>query len=76
MFDKLYPEGNIVSPPHNNIQTTLVSAGRAAMVEFTAEVPGRYLLVDHALTRAIDRGAVGELIVEGTARLDIIKQVQ
>ncbi|HEY4479499.1 MAG TPA: multicopper oxidase domain-containing protein [Candidatus Paceibacterota bacterium] len=64
IFDKVYPEGDLVSPPHKNIQTTLVPAGGATMVEFTAEVPGKYLLVDHALTRAVDRGALGELIVE------------
>ena len=76
IFDNLYPEGDIVSPPHKNVQTTLVPAGGAAMVEFTAEVPGTYLLVDHALTRAIDRGALGEFIVEGEARPDIYKKVE
>lgn len=76
IFDNLYPEGDIVSPPHRNIQTTLAPAGGAAMVEFTVEVPGTYLLVDHALTRAIDRGAFGELSVEGTARPDIYKKVE
>lgn len=76
IFDKLYPEGDIVSPPHKNVQTTLVPAGGAAMVEFTVEVPGKYLLVDHALSRAIDRGAVGEMIVEGPDRPDIFKKIR
>lgn len=58
------------------MQTTLVPAGGAAMGEFTVEVPGTYLLVDHALTRAIDRGALGELIVEGAARPEIYKKVE
>lgn len=66
IFDKLYPEGDIISPPHRNVQTTLVPGGGTAMVEFTVETPGKYLLVDHALTRAIDQGAIGELIVEGS----------
>jgi nitrite reductase (NO-forming) len=69
IFDALYPEGDIVSPPRKNVQTTVVPAGGATMVEFTVEAPGKYLLVDHALTRAIDRGAIGELIVEGNERL-------
>jgi nitrite reductase (NO-forming) len=64
IFDSLYADGDIISPPRKNVQTTLVPGGGATMVEFTAEVPGKYLLVDHALSRAIDRGAIGELIVE------------
>jgi nitrite reductase (NO-forming) len=64
IFDNLYPEGDIVSAPRKNVQTTLVPGGGATMVEFTTEVPGTYLLVDHALGRAINRGAVGQLIVE------------
>jgi hypothetical protein len=33
------------------------------MVEFSLEVPGRYILVDHALSR-VERGAAGYLMVE------------
>lgn len=76
IFDKLYPEGDIVSLPHRNVQTTLVPAGGAAMVEFTPEVPGKYLLVDHSLSRTIDRGALGELIVEGVPQPEIFKKVE
>ena len=36
------------------------------MVEFTVDVPGTYLLVDHALSRLV-RGLLGYLIVEGEA---------
>lgn len=70
VFDRLYPEGAIISPPLRNVQTTLVPAGGSMMAEFdTADMPpGKYLLVDHALSRAIDKGAVGELILEGTAK--------
>ncbi|KKR46669.1 MAG: Nitrite reductase [Parcubacteria group bacterium GW2011_GWA2_40_8] len=76
IFDKVYPEGDIVSTPHVNVQTTLVPGGGATMVEFTAEVPGKYLLVDHALTRAIDRGALGEFIVDGPNVPGIIESIQ
>lgn len=65
IFENLYPEGDLLSPPHKNVQTTLIPAGGAAVVEFTPRVPGTYLLVDHSLTRSIDRGALGEIIVEG-----------
>ena len=48
----------------SNVQTVTVSPGAATMVEFDVEVPGTYLLVDHALSR-LDKGAAGHLIVEG-----------
>src|SRR3989338_5256439 len=63
IFDRVYPES--ASDPIRNVQTTLVPAGGAAIVEFTVQVPGRYLLVDHTLPRVFDKGAVGYLEVEG-----------
>lgn len=75
VLDRLYPEGDLLSPPHRNVQTTVIPPGGAAMVELTLEVPGTYLLVDHSLTRAIDRGAVGELVVEGPARPDLLSAI-
>jgi len=75
IFDKLYPEGDIISAPHRNVQTTVVPPGGAMMTDFKVEVPGKYLLVDHSLPRAIDKGAVGELVVEGVERPDIYRKV-
>lgn len=66
IFDRVWHEG-AMSAPAENVQTTLIPAGGAAIVEFQVEVPGDYLLVDHWLTHAIDRGAVGILHVEGAA---------
>ncbi len=40
------------------------------MVEFALEVPGRYILVDHALTR-LERGLAGFLYAEGEANPEI-----
>ncbi|WP_431862385.1 copper-containing nitrite reductase [Azospirillum sp.] len=64
IFDKLYAEGDMVSAPKRNVQTTMVPAGGATAVEFKLEVPGKYMLVDHSLSRAA-RGLVGILDVEG-----------
>jgi nitrite reductase (NO-forming) len=47
------------------VQTTLVPAGGATAVELRLNVPGRYLLVDHALPRALNKGALGYLEVAG-----------
>lgn len=63
IFDRVYREGGMT--PETNVQTTLVPAGGAAMVEFSARVPGEYALVDHSIFRAFNKGAVGTLVVEG-----------
>jgi nitrite reductase (NO-forming) len=64
IFDRAYLEGSLTSPPIENVQTIQVAPGGSGIVEFTCEVPGRYVLVDHALSRA-ERGLAGYLIVEG-----------
>lgn len=66
ILDRVYREGDLISPPAESVQTTLVPAGGATMVEFKTEYPGNYMLVDHALSR-LDRGAWGVLHVEGEA---------
>jgi nitrite reductase (NO-forming) len=40
------------------------------MVEFGLQVPGRYILVDHALSR-LQRGLAGYLVVDGADVPDI-----
>jgi nitrite reductase (NO-forming) len=66
IFDRVYREGDLVTPPAQSVQTTLIPAGGAAMVEFKVDYPGNYVFVDHALSR-LDRGAWGVLHVEGEA---------
>lgn len=64
IFDRVYPEAAITSAPHTDVQTTTVPAGGATVTEFTLEVPGTFVLVDHALAR-VDKGAWGRLFVSG-----------
>jgi nitrite reductase (NO-forming) len=63
IFDRVYVEGG--SKVQEHVQTTMVPAGGSTIVEFTVEVPGTYVLVDHSLFRAFNKGAVGMLKVEG-----------
>ena len=70
IFDNVYREADLVSPPAHSVQTTLVPAGGATVVEFGVEVPGDYTLVDHAIFR-VEQGAVGFLKVEGAPRHDL-----
>jgi nitrite reductase (NO-forming) len=64
IFDRVYDQGALTSAPLTDVQTTLVPPGGSTMVEFRLDVPGRYILVDHALSR-LERGLVGFLVVEG-----------
>jgi nitrite reductase (NO-forming) len=63
IFDTVNIEG--ASEVSTNVQTTSVPAGGAAWVEFTVDVPGTYVLVDHALSRTFDKGSLGHLVVTG-----------
>jgi nitrite reductase (NO-forming) len=74
IFDRVYREAAIGGAPETNVQTTLIPPGGAAIVEFKVDVPGTYLLVDHAIFR-IDKGAVGQLKVEGTGGGGIFEAV-
>jgi nitrite reductase (NO-forming) len=69
IFDKVQQEGG--THPQENVQTTLIPAGGAAIVEFHTEVPGNYIMVDHSIFRAFNKGALAILEVAGDARPDI-----
>lgn len=64
IFDRAYPFASLTSPPLTDVQTISVPPGGAAVVEFALQVPGRYILVDHALSR-LERGLAGFLYAEG-----------
>ena len=68
IFDKVYAEGGI-KVSQEQVQTTIVPAGGSAIVDFRVDVPGTFILVDHALFRAFNKGALGMLKVEGPANL-------
>jgi nitrite reductase (NO-forming) len=63
IFDRVYREGSMASP-ESDVQTTLIPAGGAAIIDFKLQVPGDYVLVDHSIFR-MDRGAVGILSAAG-----------
>ncbi|QDW67816.1 nitrite reductase, copper-containing [Luteimonas granuli] len=66
VFDRVYDLASFTSPPLKDVQTTLVPPGGATMVEFKVDYPGKYILVDHALSRA-EKGLTGILTVHGKA---------
>lgn len=71
IFDNVYLEGG--SKISHNIQTTMIPAGGSAIVEFKCDVPGEYVIVDHSLSRAFNKGAIGKLKVTGDANPKVFK---
>jgi nitrite reductase (NO-forming) len=69
IFDNVYPEGGTTVT--HNVQTTSIPPGGAAIVELQVQVPGTYILVDHALFRAFNKGALGMLRVDGPPDLSV-----
>jgi len=63
IFDKVRYEGG--TSVQRNVQTTLIPSGGAVAVEFKAKVPGSYVLVDHSIFRAFNKGALAILKVDG-----------
>ncbi len=72
IFDHVYSQGSLSSAPLKDVQTTTVPPGGATVVDFKLEVPGKYMLVDHALTR-VERGLAGVLDVTGPDNPDLFK---
>ena len=69
IFDNVYSEGGTVA--NHNVQTTLVPAGGSTVVEFKVETPGTFIIVDHSIFRAFNKGALGMLKVSGSQELTV-----
>ena len=74
IFDRVYVEGGTTI--NHNVQTTIIPAGGAAIVEFKVEEPGDYILVDHSIFRAFNKGAIGILKVTGEKNPKIYNKVK
>ena len=63
VFDNVYVEGGTLV--NHNVQTTLIPSGSATMVETRIDVPGTYVFMDHSIFRAVNKGTMGHIVVEG-----------
>ena len=75
IFDRAYSYGSLITEPVGDVQTVTVAPGGATVVEFKLQVPGDFMLVDHALSRAM-RGLVGVLKVDGPANPEVFSAPQ
>lgn len=60
VFDNVYVEGGTLL--NHNVQTTLIPAGGATIVESRIDVPGSYTFIDHSIFRAFHKGTMGQLV--------------
>ena len=74
-WDAVYPEAALLAEPIRGSQTTLVPAGGGVVVELLGLVPSEIVLVDHALARAFDKGAIGQIVISGEEQLEIFEEV-
>ena len=72
IFDRVYRDASLTSAPITDVQTVLVPPGGATVVDLKFEVPGSYIMVDHALSR-VDRGAAGIIEVTGPRNPDVFR---
>ena len=70
-WDKVWEDGGLLNPPLRGLQTVLVPAGGGTIVELVAYEPQTIVLVDHALARAFDKGAIGQIVVTGDTNPEI-----
>jgi nitrite reductase (NO-forming) len=75
IFDKVYPEGG-TEVVNQNVQTTMIPAGGAAIVEFKVNVPGTYHMVDHSIFRAFNKGALADITASGPPDSDVYSHKQ
>lgn len=56
-----------------DIQTVTVAPGGATITDLSFEVPGTYVIVDHALSR-VEKGLAGHIKVEGEENPEIFRE--
>ena len=72
IFDRVYVNGSVTSEPQKDVQTVLCPAGGSVAIEVELNVPGRYVLVDHSLSR-VERGLAAWIDVEGEENPEIFQ---
>jgi nitrite reductase (NO-forming) len=72
IFDRVWLEGG--SKVNENVQTTLVPAGGAVMLEFKLDTPATLNLVDHSIFRTFNKGALGQIVVSGEHNAEIYSE--
>lgn len=77
-FDKVYVTGSFHpdSDREYGVETTAVPAGSVTVAEYKFKYPGLYLLVNHKLIRATEKGQAVQIMVEGEEDPDIMTIIE
>ena len=65
VWTKAWRAGAIANDPERYVQTMAVSPGSCGIFEMDFPVPETVALVDHALSRVVRKGMLGQIVVEG-----------
>ncbi|OIB57956.1 copper-containing nitrite reductase [Natrialba sp. SSL1] len=65
VWSRFYRDGDLLTEPAQNVETTPVAPGTSVAGEMEMVVPGPIKLVDHALSRVVHKGALGVIEVSG-----------
>lgn len=77
IFDRVYYETYPgYGQPMIGAETIPVSPGQGIMVEFDTDVPAPLKVVDHALTRVFDKGALAIIMVVGDEDHGVYEEIQ
>jgi nitrite reductase (NO-forming) len=74
IFTKVYMEGG--TQTNEDVQTTLIPSGGAAIVEMKMQVPEVINLVDHSIFRAFNKGAIAQIKVTGPENPSIYQKLK
>lgn len=74
IFTKVYMEGG--TQINNDVQTTLIPSGGAAIVEMKMQVPEVINLVDHSIFRAFNKGAIAQIKVTGAENNSVYQKLK
>jgi len=69
--DRVYQAGGVGAPPLTGVQTITIAPGGAVIADLKIERGGRFVPVDHALSRT-ERSRAGFLIVDGPPNDEIM----
>lgn len=71
IFTKVYLFGSLTSTPLTGVQTVGVPPGDAAILELKAQDPGKFTMMDHAISR-MEKGLLAVLDVKGPENTALI----
>ncbi len=73
VWSRYWQQGALMNDPLRYIQTAYTAPGSAFVGEMELPVPETIRIVDHAVSRAINKGAAADLVVSGPENPEVLK---